>query len=554
MSYSTYDSNDVIDLEHVFDEDRMTHYSSSSTNNNNSNNSNNNGFKSHRISLQSVDDDVIKNLHRSLITPLPPRARGYSNKEEDEEDIWYQRYPNRPESRTESVMLFKNINNGNEPVTVDFLSSDLNEFMDRYTDDDLMSHPPSRMPQKRRDSLNSFLTTSLVEKPSFAKPRSKERSLHSLHQTNKENSDEERRQRRDPLHAKSYTNLSVIQRKESEKDNYHLESPLLSLKASVANLIISSTLSNEQGEEYVESPKALQQNDVIRKRLENRNNPEKLRNRYSYNVDHSNVPENPKYVKNNPDKASRRWSSFIPEHQKDNIKSPQSKRATILQQKKSLVDLNYPNVSEPSRDDWENQVTDPPPPVHKTLQRPVRVTSYQYRTDNNKQLSPPTTTRYRKYSNPSKVIDDYRPTNNVTSIPKRTSKLYELATQREPKQQQPKTFISKVTPIVASRSSGELSNSTESSSNSGDLYYDTPPSPPSDRVAFISARTRELSLREPKYRIRTLSEEERMPPRNNDLRSKKLSLDSQKPSVAENARQVLEMVRQRRQKAMSRTH
>jgi hypothetical protein len=43
---------------------------------------------------------------------------------------------------------------GNEPVTVDFVSSDLNEFMNPYTEDDLMSRPPSRMPQKRRDSLN----------------------------------------------------------------------------------------------------------------------------------------------------------------------------------------------------------------------------------------------------------------------------------------------------------------------------------------------------------------------------------------------------------------
>jgi hypothetical protein len=382
-----------------------------------------------------------------------------------------------------------------------------------------------------------------MEKPSFAKPRSKERSVHSLHQTNKENSDEERQRRRDPLHAKSYTDSSVIQRKESKKDNNHVES-LRSLRTSVNNLIISSTLSDQQDDEdYVESPKALEQSNVVRKRLENRNNPEKLRKRYSFNVDHSNVPEKPRHVANDSDKAARRWSSFIPDKQ-DSVKSL---RQTTLQQKKSCIDLNYPNISEPSRDDWENQVSDPPP-IQKTLQRPVRITSYQYRTDNNKQPSPPST-RYRKYSNPSKTVDNYRPANNVTNIPKRTSKLYELATQREPKQQKP--FMPKVTPIVASRSSGELSNSTESSSNSGDLYYDTPPSPPSDRVAFVSARTREL--REPKYRIRTLSEEERMPPRNN-LRSKKLSLDSQKPSVTENARQVLEMVRQRRQQAMSRTH
>jgi hypothetical protein len=105
MSYSTYNSDDVIDLEHAFDEDRLTHYSASSNNYN--------SLKPHRISLQSVDDDVIKNLHRSLITPLPPRLRGYSNwqdeAEGDDDDIWYH---SRPESRTESVMLFKNIDNG----------------------------------------------------------------------------------------------------------------------------------------------------------------------------------------------------------------------------------------------------------------------------------------------------------------------------------------------------------------------------------------------------------------------------------------------------------
>lgn len=62
----------------------------------------------YRISLQSINDDDLELFHRDLVTPTPSVC--------DEEDLFSRQYISRfprPESRTESVMLFKKINNGN---------------------------------------------------------------------------------------------------------------------------------------------------------------------------------------------------------------------------------------------------------------------------------------------------------------------------------------------------------------------------------------------------------------------------------------------------------
>jgi hypothetical protein len=81
MPYS-FDDIDVIDLERALDEGRITPFVDN---------------KSYKISLKSVDDDVLNNIRGSLVTPLPN---------------------DRPVSRTESVMLFKNILNGNKIIII----------------------------------------------------------------------------------------------------------------------------------------------------------------------------------------------------------------------------------------------------------------------------------------------------------------------------------------------------------------------------------------------------------------------------------------------------
>ncbi|KAI8877152.1 hypothetical protein K501DRAFT_45296 [Backusella circina FSU 941] len=117
MPYS-FDDIDVIDLERALDEGRMTPFVDN---------------KSYKISLKSIDDDVLNNIRGSLVTPLPI---------------------DRPVSRTESVVLFKNILNGNEQVTVDFVSSDLNDFIGNFPMDDLLSRPGSRVPSVRTPPLH----------------------------------------------------------------------------------------------------------------------------------------------------------------------------------------------------------------------------------------------------------------------------------------------------------------------------------------------------------------------------------------------------------------
>lgn len=62
----------------------------------------------YRICLQSINDDDLKLFHRDLVTPAPSMY-------DDDDGLFsrnfVRRFP-RPASRTESVMLFKKINNG----------------------------------------------------------------------------------------------------------------------------------------------------------------------------------------------------------------------------------------------------------------------------------------------------------------------------------------------------------------------------------------------------------------------------------------------------------
>ncbi|KAI8886840.1 hypothetical protein K501DRAFT_283599 [Backusella circina FSU 941] len=99
--------------------------------------------KSYRISFHSIDDDELKLLHRDLVTPLPS-VRAF------EDDNLYrnmvrQRLPLvKPNTRSESVMLFKKINNGDEDVSFDIVNSDFKDFIDTEFMDDVLSHPVSR--------------------------------------------------------------------------------------------------------------------------------------------------------------------------------------------------------------------------------------------------------------------------------------------------------------------------------------------------------------------------------------------------------------------------
>jgi hypothetical protein len=99
--------DDVIDLNGVFPSDgRSTSMSGES--------------KSYRISFHSIDDDELKLLHRDLVTPLPS-VRAF------EDDNLYrsmvrQRLPLvKPNTRSESVMLFKKINDGTKNIYHPFL-------------------------------------------------------------------------------------------------------------------------------------------------------------------------------------------------------------------------------------------------------------------------------------------------------------------------------------------------------------------------------------------------------------------------------------------------
>ncbi|KAI7893333.1 uncharacterized protein EV154DRAFT_479343 [Mucor mucedo] len=95
----------------------------------------------YRISLQSINDDDLELFHRDLVTPTPSVC------DEEEDDLFSRnfvrtRFP-RPASRTESVMLFKKINNGDKDVSVDPVSNEVLEtdsFMDSFS-----SHSESRM-------------------------------------------------------------------------------------------------------------------------------------------------------------------------------------------------------------------------------------------------------------------------------------------------------------------------------------------------------------------------------------------------------------------------
>lgn len=103
--------------------------------------------------LNSIADDELKAFRRNLITPAATVC--YSDDEDDivlqsmfrnrsNKHLAYQKQFQRPVSRGESVLLFKKINNGDDEVSVDLLSSELKDFIDAdFTMTEMYSRPAS---------------------------------------------------------------------------------------------------------------------------------------------------------------------------------------------------------------------------------------------------------------------------------------------------------------------------------------------------------------------------------------------------------------------------
>ncbi|KAG2232438.1 hypothetical protein INT48_001914, partial [Thamnidium elegans] len=114
------------------------------------------------ISLHSIDDDELRMFHRDLVTPAPSVC--YDDDMISRNMLNQRPIPARPASRTESVMLFKKINNGDEVVSFDLVSSDLRDFLDTdFMMDSILSRPVSRTTISKNASkiqdINKFRNT-----------------------------------------------------------------------------------------------------------------------------------------------------------------------------------------------------------------------------------------------------------------------------------------------------------------------------------------------------------------------------------------------------------
>ncbi|KAI8356093.1 hypothetical protein EDC96DRAFT_515746 [Choanephora cucurbitarum] len=135
-------SEEYIDLDRVLVEDELRSLVSTPEHQHN---------QQFKISLKSIDECKTERFRRSLVTPLPkynhsiiqPEWCGTTNKSSND-------------SCAESVALFKNLASNEDHI--DFVSSDLKEFMSPYDLDDIVSRPTSRVPMspyRHRDMLTS---------------------------------------------------------------------------------------------------------------------------------------------------------------------------------------------------------------------------------------------------------------------------------------------------------------------------------------------------------------------------------------------------------------
>ncbi|KAI8146799.1 hypothetical protein BJV82DRAFT_398028 [Fennellomyces sp. T-0311] len=169
MPYGRVDSlgEDYADLESILDHDgRFTPASA--------------GRNPYRISFQSVDDDELQRLMRALVTPVPRHSPDDNWRRQRHDDTTSQTSDSSVR-RSESVMLFKKINDGDEDLSFDLVASDLKDFMDPVMLEGIMSRPSSRAPRsitpgtadkrsgKRPDAKKLDTKKSDVAKPELRK-------------------------------------------------------------------------------------------------------------------------------------------------------------------------------------------------------------------------------------------------------------------------------------------------------------------------------------------------------------------------------------------------
>ncbi|KAI9243391.1 hypothetical protein BDA99DRAFT_530481 [Phascolomyces articulosus] len=192
---------DYNDLDSILEQDGR--YTPNANNNNNhQQNNNNNGY---RISFQSVDDEELQRFMRALVTPVPNNNHGQSPSIDDYRNIINnnkrQYYDDtvlshtsdsssvRNNNRSESVMLFKKINDGDEDVSFDLVASDLKDFIDPIMLEGIMSRPSSRAPRSTTPGQPSPISPSPLHhhpfperKPNKSEIHQKQRS-HTIHTT-----------------------------------------------------------------------------------------------------------------------------------------------------------------------------------------------------------------------------------------------------------------------------------------------------------------------------------------------------------------------------------
>ncbi|KAI8992383.1 hypothetical protein BDB01DRAFT_778283 [Pilobolus umbonatus] len=108
----THSVDDVIDLHRVLSNDG----------------SEDDKCNSYRISLKSIDDNELRLFRRDLVTPAASVC--YDDDIIHRSMFRHNNLPYKPSARSESVMLFKQINEGGADVSFDLISSDLKDFLD----------------------------------------------------------------------------------------------------------------------------------------------------------------------------------------------------------------------------------------------------------------------------------------------------------------------------------------------------------------------------------------------------------------------------------------
>ncbi|KAI7865141.1 hypothetical protein BDF14DRAFT_1089894 [Spinellus fusiger] len=143
-SYDGYlESDEFIDLDRAFDQDgpssptstttRLCHYPP--------------------ISFQSIDDEELRHFTRTLVTPRPHSNMPYTHRlshQKGQVDLELASETGKlslsQRMRSESVMLFHQIDNGDEDVSFDLVSSDLKDLIDYSLVPEMISRPASRTP------------------------------------------------------------------------------------------------------------------------------------------------------------------------------------------------------------------------------------------------------------------------------------------------------------------------------------------------------------------------------------------------------------------------